>query len=203
MTARITTEAVWTQLSSDLWRFIRGKVSDDHVADDLLQEAFVRIHGGIAMLKDTDRLAAWVYQVARNLIHDHHRKGSRIAVPLLDEVAEAADPGSDLLNRAATWLPEMVGQLPDAYRDAVQLAEIGGLNQQEVADRLGLSLSGAKSRIQRGRGMLKEILLGCCDFELDRRGNIIDCVPKPDGKVCLNCDDAGTQVTGSGCDRDV
>ncbi|MCI0684077.1 MAG: RNA polymerase sigma factor SigZ [Gemmataceae bacterium] len=189
MTARPTTESVWTQLSSDLWRFIRRKASDDHAADDLLQETFVRIHGSIAGLKDTDRLAAWVYRIARNVVHDHHRKGSRASVPILDEVAATEDGTRDLRRQTATWLPEMVDRLPDGYREAVRLAEIGGLNQQDVADRLGLSLSGAKSRIQRGRGMLKEVLLGCCDFELDRRGNIVDCVPKPDRTVCLDCDE--------------
>ena len=72
---------------------------------------------------------------------------------------------------------------------ARELAEIEGLPQQEVADRLGLSLSGAKSRIQRGRAMLKDALERCCRFEFDRRGNLAECDPLPDRKVCRNCDD--------------
>ncbi len=181
-----STESVWAQLSSDLWRFIRGRVPDDHVADDLLQETFVRVHRNIATLQDADRLAAWVYQIARNVIYDHHRSSSKTA-PLVDEPACAED--REGVPRTATWLAKMVGQLPDGYSEAVQLAELGGLAQQEVADRLGLSLSGAKSRIQRGRAMLKETLLLCCDFELDRRGNVLDCIPKPDRSVCPDCDD--------------
>jgi RNA polymerase sigma-70 factor (ECF subfamily) len=67
------------------------------------------------------------------------------------------------------------------------MAEIEGLSQQEAADRLGLSLSGAKSRIQRGRSMLKEALEQCCSFELDGRGRLMGCDPKPNQRVCRDC----------------
>ena len=63
--------------------------------------------------------------------------------------------------------------LPDTYREAVRLHEVEGLTQREVSDALGLSLSGAKSRIQRGRAELKRLLLDWCHIELDRRGNVV------------------------------
>lgn len=190
MTPRPTTDAIWTHLSLDLRRFIRRRVSDDHVADDLLQETFVRVHRSIGTLQEADRLAAWVYRIARNVIHDHHRQAVRTTLALADDpVDEADDRLGCLRSRAAGWLEEMVRQLPDGYREAVRLSEIEGLAQQEVADRLGLSLSGAKSRIQRGRAMLKAILEQCCHFELDRRGNVVDYEPRPDRTVCRNCDE--------------
>jgi RNA polymerase sigma-70 factor (ECF subfamily) len=68
----------------------------------------------------------------------------------------------------------MVDELPDTYRDALLLTEYQGLNQRQMADRLGISFSGAKSRVQRARRMLRDMLLTCCHFELDRRGAIID-----------------------------
>ena len=184
-----STDAIWTHLSSDLRRFIRRRVSDDHVADDLLQETFVRVHRNIETLQDADRLAAWVYQIARNVVHDHHRKATNSTVALAD--ADPIDDCDDHLDRlrcrGAGWLDEMIRALPDGYREAVQLAEIEGLAQQQVADRLGLSLSGAKSRIQRGRVMLKDVLEKCCHFEFDGRGNMMNYEPKPDRKVCRDC----------------
>lgn len=190
MPSQPSTDAIWTRLSDDLRRFIRRRVSDDHVADDLLQESFVRVHRNLAALHDADRLTAWVYQIARNVIHDHHRRAARATLPLVDDpVEEAGDRLACLRSRAAEWLEEMVRQLPEGYREAVQLSEIEGLPQQEVADRLGLSLSGAKSRIQRGRAMLKGVLDQCCHFEFDRRGNVTDYDPKPDRTVCRNCDE--------------
>lgn len=185
------TETIWSQLSDDLRRFIRRRVADDHVADDLLQEAFLRIHRNVDKLHESDRLAAWVYQIARNVMHDHFRKSARGTVTLgdADPPDSPGDGVSPLRCRSAEWLEELIAQLPETYRDAVRLAEIDGLTQQEVADGLGLSLSGAKSRIQRGRAMLRDVLEQCCRFEFDRRGNLLDVDPKPDRKVCGHCDD--------------
>ena len=191
MTDRPSTEAIWAHLSSDLRRFIRRRVPDDHVADDLLQETFVRVHRHLGALQEADRLAAWVYQIARNVVRDHHRKAANPVVALADTdpVDGAEDHLSQLRCRCAGWLDEMIRSLPEGYREAVQLAEIEGLPQQEVADRLGLSLSGAKSRIQRGRVMLKGVLEECCHFEIDGRGNVMDYDPKPDRKACRDCDE--------------
>jgi RNA polymerase sigma-70 factor (ECF subfamily) len=189
MTARPSTDAIWAHLSSDLRRFIRRRVSDDHVADDLLQETFLRIHRSIETLQEVDRLAAWVYRIARNVIHDHHRKATNAAVALADAdpAHEAEDHLRQLRCQSAGWLDEMIRSLPERYREAVQLAEIEGLSQREVADRLGLSLSGAKSRIQRGRAMLKDVLEQCCHFKFDVRGNMMDYDPKPERKGCRDC----------------
>ncbi len=210
MTIEPTTEAIWSHLSSDLRRFIRRRVSDDHVADDLLQETFMRVHRNIASLKDADRLAAWVYQIARNVVHDHHRKAAHATVPLTsvndvsdDERSDGHESKESLASHESheaneshesqagcaniAWLNEMIQALPDGYRQAVQLAEIEQQTQQNVAGELGLSLSGAKARIQRGRVMLKEILERCCSFEVDVRGQVMGCDPKPNQQVCREC----------------
>ena len=96
----------------------------------------------------------------------------------------AAVPGAPIV--------ELIAQLPDRYRDAVRMSELEGLSQQAVADRLHLSLSGAKSRVQRGRAKLRQILDACCSFEFDRRGNLLDCQPHPDGSPCRQCDSGKT-----------
>lgn len=189
MTSPPTTESIWLSLSADLRRFIRRRVPDDHAADDLLQETFLRIHRGLGTLQDGDRLAAWVYRIARNVVNDHHRKPAAVTVPLeeFDPPAVApADCASDGCDHAG-WLADMVRSLPDGYRDAVRLGEIDGLAQQDVAERLGLSESGAKSRIQRGRAMLRGLVERCCRLELDHRGAIIGCNPKSDPPLCCDC----------------
>jgi RNA polymerase sigma-70 factor (ECF subfamily) len=188
MTGQPSTDRIWTELSTDLRRFIRRRVSDDHVADDLLQETFMRIHRNLGALAEADRLAAWVYQIARNVIHDHHRQSAKGTVALADDPLDGGDAGQNSLqSRAAEWLDDMICQLPEPYQDAVRSSELDGLPQQEVANRTGLSLSGAKSRIQRGRAMLKEALDKCCRFEFDQRGNLMNCDPRPDQTVCRNC----------------
>ena len=189
MSCQPSTETIWSSLSEDLRRFIRRGVPSGHVADDLLQETFMRVHRNVGSLEETDRLAAWVYKIARNVIHDHHRKRDGVAEGLLDaDIADAEDDHFEQLRCvSAGWLDELIQSLPDGYREAVQLSEIEGLTQQEVADRSGLSLSGAKSRIQRGRDMLKGALDRCCSFEFDRRGNMMGYEPRPDRTVCRDC----------------
>lgn len=191
MTAKPATEAIWTQLSDDLRRFIRRRVADEHVADDLLQETFVRVHRHLASLADADRLASWVYQIARNVLCDHYRRNTTSDVAL-GEADPAEEPDGRLGQLpcvSVEWLSELIGQLPETYREAVRLAELDGLTQQDVADRLGLSLSGAKSRIQRGRAMLRDVLEQCCRFEFDRRGNLLDVAPKSGRTICRDCDE--------------
>ena len=80
----------------------------------------------------------------------------------------------------------MVESLPADYREALILTEYEGLTQRALAERLGLSFSGAKSRVQRAREKLKAMLLDCCHFEFDRFGKIIDYQPN-----CACCTDQG------------
>lgn len=188
MATQSTTEAIWSHLGSDLRRFIRRRVPDEHVADDLLQETFMRVHRNIGTLQDTQRLAAWVYQIARNVVHDYHRRALNSTVALVDsENLSEVDHEPRTGCRSIAWLDELIQSLPDGYRQAVQMAEIDEQSQQDIADRLGLSLSGAKSRIQRGRAMLKDALQRCCSFELDVRGRVMGCDPKPNQQVCRDC----------------
>jgi RNA polymerase sigma-70 factor (ECF subfamily) len=66
----------------------------------------------------------------------------------------------------------LVSRLPDKYREALELTEFEGLSQVAAAERLGLSTSGMKARVQRARGQLRDLLLDCCQVELDRRGGV-------------------------------
>ena len=167
------TEQAWKRHRSALHGFILGRVNDASVAEDLLQEVFVRVHARIGSLKHEDSLKAWLYQIARNAIIDHYRserKSSELTKSLstLDDQAERSEQEA----LAECVLP-FVEQLREPYREAVMLSEIEGISQVDLAKKLGLSTSGAKSRVQRGRAKIKEMLLDCCEFEFDSRGTVI------------------------------
>ena len=68
----------------------------------------------------------------------------------------------------------MIERLSGEYRQAVILVDLEGLAQHEAAAQLGLSLSGMKSRVQRGRRQLKGMLEACCTIELDQRRGVLD-----------------------------
>ena len=175
----LSTQQIWEDFRAPLRSFIRRRVQDDHVADDLLQEAFLKIHNGIGSLKNDQRLTAWLYRIARNIITDHFRKRPLEALgatTIAERPAVTDDDGRG--QELAACLGRMVGQLPEKYREAIELAELEGSTQSQVAARLGLSLSGAKSRVQRGREQLKKMLLSCCDVELDGRRRVLDYQPR-------------------------
>jgi len=172
--------AIWQDFSEGLMRFILKRVRDPHDAEDIRQEVFAKIHRNIDSLRDTRKLPAWVYQIARNTIIEHYR-GRRAAMEPPEMLREMPDePPAELqaADHVVSWLRPMVERLPDKYRRPLLLTEFDGLPQKEMAQALGLSLSGAKSRVQRAREQLKEMVLACCHLEFDRRGKVVDFRPR-------------------------
>jgi RNA polymerase sigma-70 factor, ECF subfamily len=169
-----TVQHVYEAFHADLRRFVLARVADPGTADDVLQEVYLRIHTHIDSVRDCARLQAWVYQIARNAIIDYYRS-RRPAAELPASLPLTEDPcENDVECELTESLASMVNDLPVKYRQALSLTLYEELTQQEVADRLGISLSGAKSRVQRAREKLKDILLDCCHFEFDRYGAVLD-----------------------------
>ena len=173
----LTTVDVWEAFAHHLRSYIRRRIPDPVEAEDVLQEVFLRVHTHLPGLRQPDRLLPWLYSLARSAVVDHVR--ARRLVLELDEDLPADDvPVDDAGTQIARGLGHMVDELPAIYREAVRLSELEGLDHKVVARRLGLSLSGAKSRVQRGRQQLYRLLTDCCSFELDRRNHIVDYRPR-------------------------
>jgi RNA polymerase sigma-70 factor (ECF subfamily) len=169
-----TLEIVWDRFSSRLRSFIRARVSDEDTAEDILQEVFVRIHAKMGTLRDVRKLESWIYQIARNAIIDYYRSHRTTEeVPQTLGYWEETDE-DDVTTRLAADVREMVEALPEPYRQALMLTAYQGLSQKELAQQLGLSYSGAKSRVQRARQQVRDMLMTCCHFEFDRRGTVMD-----------------------------
>lgn len=162
--------SVWNKFSDKLKNFLRKRVGDVSIADDLLQEVFVKIHLGLPKLKDEKRLENWVFQIAYNQVNDFYRAQSKEKLETIDEYAFAEETSTD--HDLADCLVPFIASLPDTYRDAVILSEVEGLKQKVVAEKLNISLSGAKSRIQRGRELIKQHFVECCHFHLDENGQL-------------------------------
>jgi RNA polymerase sigma-70 factor (ECF subfamily) len=175
-----TTERVWETFHTSLQQFIRRRVSDDATAEDLLQDVFLNIHQHVDTLRDVKKLEPWIYQVTRNTIIDYYRSTrATTTLDVLEGLQLVEDlPDEDVITELFPCVRAMVTSLPSQARQALILTEYQGLTQKELAERLGLSLSGAKSRVQRARAKLKQQLLACCHFELDNRGHVIDYQPR-------------------------
>ena len=183
----VSVDQIWNDFTSQLRRFIASRIKSETDIDDILQEVFIKIHRGIDRLEDQSKLQAWVYQITRNAIIDHYRKSEQsVELPgELPEVLTEESAGEEVEAEVSTWLGPMMEELPEKYREALHLTDIQGLTQKELAERLNISLSGAKSRVQRAREKLKDVLLECCHVEIDRRGKVVDWESKePDCRYC-------------------
>lgn len=172
----------WTELEDRLRPFIQKRVSRAADADDVLQEVLLRVHRGVGSLKDDERFDAWMFRVARHAIADHLRVQMRHPAAPSREAPEAAVPLEDddgeVEGDLAQCLSGFVAMLPSPYREAITLTELEGRTQKEAAEMLGISLSGMKSRVQRGRAKLREMLEECCEIALDARGRVVDFEPR-------------------------
>ncbi|HSE98678.1 MAG TPA: RNA polymerase sigma factor SigZ [Blastocatellia bacterium] len=176
-----TTHGVWELFSQPLRSYIRKRVVEPDEAEDILQEVFLKIHTRLHTLRDEEKLPAWLYKIARNAINDHYRsrqdsEGLADSIPVGYE-GEGADAGAQLASQMRYYVNAC---LPEKYAYALWLADLEGRTQQEVAETLGLTLSGAKARVQRARRMLREAFLRCCYFEFDGRKRVIYYAPRED-----------------------
>lgn len=172
----------WQELHGNLRVFVARRVRNPADVDDLVQRVLLQLVKGLGTLRDAERLYPWVYRTARNAIIDHYRAaGSRrelAAGDAGDIEASAVQPTSldedegAALRELAACLAPMLDQLPPAYQEAIRIIDLEGVPQQEAARSAGVSLSGMKSRVQRGRQRLRAALEACCRIEMDRRGDI-------------------------------
>ena len=169
-------EPVWHPFFDGLHAFVVRRVPTGE-ANDVLQDILLRLHRAASTLRDDQRAEAWVYGVARRTISDFYRKRGAAAGDVVsadDEADPDATPPENLAlfdgdhavhEEVLSWLRPMAEELPETYRRALIMADFEGRTQQEVADALGLSLSGAKSRVQRARTMLGDAVRSCCEVE--------------------------------------
>ncbi len=174
------TAVPWTDVAARLRPFVAHRVQSCDI-DDVVQDVLVRMHRGLPELRDDDRFSAWMFQVARNAIADKTRANARapIDTPDLDETpALPPDDERDAATALAGCVSLFVSQLPSPYREAITLVELEGKTAREAAEMVGISVSGMKSRVQRGRAQLRESFERCCEIAVDARGKPTDFTPR-------------------------
>jgi RNA polymerase sigma-70 factor (ECF subfamily) len=179
-TPGLDTEAVWAEFRGRLRAFVARRISQAADVDDVVQWVLLRMHQRLGALRGSDRVHAWLYRIARRAIADYYRRTSRRReVPSggaaeLEAVAAAASLAAEAevagIRRAADCLRPLVERLPPPYRDAIVQADLEGVRLSEAAASARVSLSGMKSRVQRGRKLLRQLLGACCRIAVDGQG---------------------------------
>jgi RNA polymerase sigma-70 factor (ECF subfamily) len=178
----VVEDATWSELRGRLHSFIARRVSDTSIHDDLAQDILLRLYRGLPSLRDSERLDAFAYQIARNAITDHHRRDQRERPVTPDSLDERATPSpEDDLDESgagraqlARCLRPLIERLDEPYREALLLTDLGDLSQAQAAKQLELSEPGMRSRVQRARSQLRDALAECCTIELDAARQIGD-----------------------------
>jgi RNA polymerase sigma-70 factor, ECF subfamily len=179
--SNIDTQVIWDSFSRVLRRFLLPQVACAQDADDILQEIFIKIHLKHHTLTKEDSLPAWVWQITRNTLLDYHKK-RRLPLSPVDQAAiiPAEINSVDINHLMAECIRPYLDLLPNAQREALQLADLENVSQKELAKKWGMSHSGAKSRVQRARTELHGLFQQCCDVKADAYGNItfVECFEK-------------------------
>ena len=170
---------IWAEFAPPLRAFLARRVPPGVEAEDLVQEVFLRVIRHADTLRSAERPEAWLFQVARNALRDSLRVRLRrdgrtdaLDVDLAADVDDPADHSAEA--ELAPCLAAMIGRLAEPYRTAITLTSLHGLTQTEAARRTGVSISGMKSRVQRGRDQLRGMLVRCCSIAVDVRGGVSD-----------------------------
>jgi RNA polymerase sigma-70 factor, ECF subfamily len=167
-------EHIWNEFHAKLHVFIIKRVHCPLLADDILQETFLKIQSHIETLRSKEKLTSWIYRIARNTMTDYfrtHKSGAALPVSLCAPETEPADIAR---REVVEGIMKAVGKLPEPYREPILLLMAEGLKHREVAARLQVSLPCVKARIQRGKDMMKDMVKKCCEVHLDCRGRVID-----------------------------
>lgn len=177
-------QAPWQELAAQLRPFLARRVHASDV-DDVLQDVFLRVQRALPGLRDEERFTSWLFQIARNSVAEHLR--SRALHPVADATGDVTAAASTDEGPAplACCVSPFVSRLPAPYDEAVRLVELDGLTVREAAAKVGISVSGMKSRVQRGRAQLRDLFEECCDITFDVRGKAIDYIRR--APPCRRC----------------
>ena len=172
--------SLWLKYKSGLTYYIFKKVKNEEIANDLSHEVLMKIYNSCCSSVNIKNVKSWMFQIAHNTTIDYIKKQSKFS----DNVPENYDNYDyDVYQEANDIIKPLIQLLPEKYATPLQLSDIEELKQKEVAQKLNLSLTATKSRIQRARNLLKDKIIECGNLEKDDKGNLIsleirsDCRP--------------------------
>lgn len=203
----MTFQQLWDKNKAHLKHFIRANVREKADTDDILQETYLQGLSQFPTLREKEKFSAWIFTISRNFMNHYFRNRNKFSAhseaewesisenPVflqeernLSDLAEQclAKIGdyADILNGNITHIHQlMIAQFADFEKVSIDYIEawvecdVKKTPQQIFADKKGISLSAAKSRVQRAREKIKNVLMNCCFFEFDVRGSVVNYTP--------------------------
>ncbi|MCM8569354.1 sigma-70 family RNA polymerase sigma factor [Gramella jeungdoensis] len=160
----------WLEYKDALNNYILKIVKDPDTANSLSHEVLMKVYSSCCSGREIRNIRSWLFQIAYNTCMDYFKKENK-NTDLQTEIKESEE--EPVYQEAGEFVEPLLGLIPSKYSEPLKLADIRGLKQQEVAEKLDLSLTATKSRIQRARQMLKEKIMECVHIEVDGQGNLM------------------------------
>ena len=167
----------WSAHEAELHNWARRRLRNAAEADDLMQDLFLKALRQGERFCSVHNARAWLFEVARNTLADRLRV-ARETVELPEDLSAPLED-ADTVDSLTACLPRVLSELSDEDRDAITQCDLQGVPQADFASARGLSLSAAKSRLQRARQRLKARMTQVCQVQLDETGRVSDFVPRP------------------------
>ncbi|WP_024772130.1 sigma-70 family RNA polymerase sigma factor [Aquimarina macrocephali] len=175
------TSNLWKAYHKDIRLFIKSKVKNDQIVDDLIQETFIKVHGNKNKLRDHSKIKSWLFTIARNIVYDYFKENKQTTDFINEQICE--ETYAD--HSEKDCLPELINRLPEKYRNPLLLSDVKGLKQKQIAEQLEIPLSTVKSQIQRARKMIIQGYMDCCDYKLNDKGKLVgETKGKENCKIC-------------------
>lgn len=158
------TPRFWITYSDALRKYLQKRMDDKSLIDDIMHDVYLKVfvfckrHDFSCEKARVTNLRSWIFQVCHNTMIDRLKINSKYSATtdVIESLPEIPSSQEKVFSFQAA---ELIKQLPEKYAEAVYLDTIVKLNQNCIAEKLGLGLSATKSRIQRGKQMLKEIYI--------------------------------------------
>ncbi|MCC5944633.1 MAG: RNA polymerase sigma factor SigZ [Bernardetiaceae bacterium] len=170
----LDTTEIWHRFSNLVYAFVLKRVQNPDDARDIQQDIFLKIHTSIPQLKDKAKLEAWIFQIARHRITDYYRSQKKNYDLKEAQGAYQHSTQEPIADKQELFccLHPFIQELPERYRKVLEMQALEGLSTEEIATKLSLSVSGVKSRLQRGREMMKTKFVSCCHYEVAENGKL-------------------------------
>jgi RNA polymerase sigma factor (sigma-70 family) len=159
--------------------FLERRVGDRALAEDILQDAFVRGMAKVSELRDEESAVAWFYRLLRNAVIDQARRhgaAGRSLAAFASELAQSPEE-PELATQVCRCVAELADTLKPEYAEAVRRVEIDGMTMKEFAERAGISTNNAAVRVFRAREALRKQVTRSCGSCAEH--GCLDCTCSP------------------------
>lgn len=172
------TQKIWNCFNDEIYFFILKKVKNKNAANDIFQNSFLKIHRNLHQVKEEEKIKAWVFQIARNEITNYFNQETKFK-----DISDPKLESNPLDYQHICCFDKFINNLPDTYKEVIEMVYIVGKKQTETAAELNISLANVKARIRRGKAILKKNFNECCKYEFDKQGNLVG---EPNCASCTN-----------------